>query len=140
MPWIWLTIIVVMSILELATIQFVSIWFVVGAIGGLILSVFGLSILFQVIAFIVITITSIVLTRPLVKKIMNFKKEDTNLGRYINKTGMVIEEINNNFNSGQVKVSGLVWTARSENGDVIKVGEKIKVTSIDGVKLNVVVL
>ena len=140
MPWIWLTVIVVMSILELATIQFVSIWFVVGAIGGLILSVFGLSILFQVIAFIVITITSVVLTRPLVKKIMNFKKEDTNLGRYINKTGMVIEEINNNFNSGQVKVSGLVWTARSEGGDVIKVGEKIKVTSIDGVKLNVVVL
>ena len=66
---------------------------------------------------------------------MNFKKEDTNAGRYIGKDGIVIAQINNTLGEGQVNVLGSVWTARSENGSIIKVGENVQIKAIEGVKV-----
>lgn len=75
------------------------------------------------------------LTRPIVKKFLDFKKEDTNAGRFIGKTGFVTQTINNEFGEGLVNVSGSMWTARSIDSSVIKEGENVIVKSIEGVKL-----
>lgn len=85
--------------------------------------------------FFAVTILALVLTRPIVKKVTSFKKEDTNSGRYIGKEGFVTLEINNLENRGQVSVLGVIWSARSENGDIILENETIEVKKIEGVKL-----
>ena len=46
MPYIWLIVIIVMSILEACTAQLVSIWFVIGAVVSLIVSIFSTSLQF----------------------------------------------------------------------------------------------
>lgn len=135
LPYIWLAVVVVMSIVEVCTVQFVSIWFVIGALAALIVSVFSPSATLQTIVFIIVTLLMLFLTRPIVKKFLDFKKEDTNAGRFIGKTGFVTQTINNEFGEGLVNVSGSMWTARSIDSSVIKEGENVIVKSIEGVKL-----
>lgn len=133
----WIFIIILMSVLEIATAQLVSIWFVFGAVGALISTIFTDSIFVQILVFAIISGLSLIATRPVVKKFLNFKKEDTNLGRYIGKEAVVTSQINNHLGTGQVNVFGNVWTARSVNGEVIEKGQLVIIKSIDGVKLNV---
>ena len=135
MPYIWLTIIIVMSIVEACTAQFVSIWFVIGAIVSLVVSIFLPSVTVQIIVFIAVTLLTLLLTRSFVKKLFNFKKEDTNSGRYIGKVGIVIKTINNEIGEGQVNISGSIWTAKSADDSMINEGENVKVESIQGVKV-----
>ena len=135
MPYIWLAIIVIAAVIEGTTAQLVSIWFVVGGVGALIADLCGAEIWLQSLIFIVVTGLTLVFTRPIVKKLMNFKKEDTNAGRYIGKEGLVITEINNTLGEGQVKVLGSVWAARSADSSIIKIGENVLIQSIQGVKL-----
>lgn len=135
MSYIWLAIIIVMSIVEACTAQFVSIWFVIGAIVSLVVSIFLPSVTVQIIVFIAVTLLTLLLTRPFVKKLFNFKKEDTNSGRYIGKVGIVIKTINNEIGEGQVNISGSIWTAKSADDSMINEGENVKVESIQGVKV-----
>ncbi len=135
LPYFWLVVIVVAAVVEGATAQLVSIWFVAGGVGALIADLCGADLWVQAIVFIVVTALTILATRPLVKKLLNFKRIDTNAGRYIGKTGVVIIEINNMLGVGQVNVLGSIWTARSEDNSVIEVGKHVLVKSIEGVKV-----
>ena len=100
MPYIWLAVVVVMIIAEVSTAQLVSIWFVIGGIAALITSLFSDNILLQIMVFVAVTLVTLLATRPLVKKILHFKKEDTNAGRYIGRVGLVTVEINNERATG----------------------------------------
>ncbi len=139
LPYFWLAVIIVAAVVEGSTAQLVSIWFVAGGVGALIANLCGAELWTQTVVFVVVTAITLVSTRPLVKKLMNFKKEETNADRYIGKDGIVIVEINNTLGVGQVNVLGSVWTARSEDGSVIKIGEHVLIKAIEGVKLIVTV-
>ena len=47
---------------------------------------------------------------------------------------LVTEEINNLQESGAIRLDGVIWTARSESGEVIPAGTTITVKRIAGVK------
>ncbi len=126
---------VVAAVLEASTAQLVSIWFVVGGIGGLIASLFGASFSAQILTFALVTAATLIATRPLVKKVLDFKTTGTNADRYLGKIAVVTVEINNTLGTGQVNVLGSIWTARSADGSVIPVDTRVVVDSIDGVKL-----
>ncbi len=139
LPYFWLTVIIIAAVVEASTAQLVSIWFVAGGVGALIANLCGAEFWTQTVVFVVVTAITLVSTRPLVKKLMNFKKEETNADRYIGKDGIVTAEINNTLGVGQVNVLGSVWTARSVDGSVIKIGEHVLIKAIEGVKLIVTV-
>ena len=134
MPYIWLGVIILMAVLEAVTTQMVCIWFVIGGVVALICSVCGVSIPAQLILFFAVTAITLVLTRPLVKKALWVKKEDTNVGRYIGKIGVVTQKVDNQAGEGQVNVSGSIWTARSAEGSILMEGTNVKVLAIEGVK------
>lgn len=133
--FIWLLIIIFLSVVEIITAQLVSIWFVLAAVVALFVSFFSNSVILQVLVFIVSTLIFLICTRPIVKKIMSFEKEDTNLGKYIGKKAIVISEINNDLGKGQVIVGGITWTAKSDQNIVIEKGANVLIKSIEGVKL-----
>lgn len=132
---IWAVAIIVFGIAEAATAQLVSIWFVIGAVAGLISAFCGANFYVQLIVFIAVSVLALVITRPLVKKYIKPKKEHTNADRVLTQDGIVVEEINNTLGKGQVKVDGKLWTARSENGHIIPEGSIVKTEKISGVKL-----
>lgn len=135
MPYLWLAVIILAAVLEAITTQLVSIWFVVGGILAMIASLFGAPLPVQVLIFAASSAVALIVTRPFVKRMLNIKRVGTNADRYIGKIGIVTVEINNEAGRGQVNVLGSVWTARSADADVIAVGERVNVESIDGVKL-----
>jgi membrane protein implicated in regulation of membrane protease activity len=135
MTIIWLVLAVVMAVLEAATVQLVSIWFVIGSVAACVTSLITDSILIQAIVFVAVTAIALIATRPLVKKIRSKKAEPTNSDRYIGMEGVVTSAIDNLAAAGQVRVGGSVWTARSADDNPIPEGTRVTVTAIEGVKL-----
>lgn len=132
---VWAAAIVLFGIAEGLTAQLVSIWFVIGAIAGLVAAIFNAPLSIQIVAFVAVSIIALLITRPLVKKKLTPKIENTNADRCLGQEAIVIEDIDNISSTGQVKVDGKIWTARSSSNDVIKSGEIVFVERIDGVKL-----
>ena len=134
MTWIWLGIIIVLTLLELSTTNLVTVWFVASAIISLILSMFIDNFFIQFLVFVVLGMILLVTTRKYLLNLINNKKERTNLDRVIGMEAIVTEEISKN-KPGEVKVDGKRWTAIANKK--IKVDSTVKVLEIDGVKLKV---
>lgn len=135
MTLFWLIFAVVMAVLEGATVQLVSIWFCIGGTAACITSLFTDNIIIQAVVFVLVTAVALAVTRPLVKKMKQKKAEPTNADRYIGKTGIVTQTIDNSQAQGMVKVDNQKWTARSSSGELIPEGASVTVTAIEGVKL-----
>lgn len=129
----WLIIFIFLIFVEIATINLVSIWFAIGAIASCILSIYVDNLIIQLGCFVITSTICLILTKSIISKIKNHKITPTNLDRVIGDIGIVTEDIDE-FN-GEVKVDGKTWTATSK--ETLKVGTKVKIVSINGVKLNV---
>ena len=134
MSFTWMVIFLVLVFIELITVNLVTIWFAIGAMVSFLLTYFTDSVTIQIIAFIVVSLISLLLTRGIVNKLKDSKVEATNLDRVIGKIGIVTEEITK-LEPGEVKVDGKKWSAISPKK--ISVGSKVEILSIDGVKLKV---
>ena len=134
MASIWLVIFIVLVIIELITINLVTIWFAIAAVFALLVDIITRNTMLEIIVFIVSSFLLLLLTKPLIKKIKVKKVEATNLDMFINKVGIVTEDINQD-KIGEVKVLGKRWSAYSNTE--LKKDEKVKILSIDGVKLKV---
>ena len=131
--WVlWLIVILVLTIFEIATVGLVSIWFIASAIVALILSFFVPNFYVQFATFVILGIILLITTRPILNKVIVPKKTKTNLDRVIGMTGIVTEEIKKN-SVGEVKVDGKKWSAISKSR--INVGDEVIIKNIDGVKL-----
>ena len=135
MPYIWLVVIVLSIVIEAATAQLVSIWFVAGGLAALIAGMCDAAIWLQILLFLLVTGIALLATRPLVKRMMHFKRTETNADRYIGKEGVVTVPIDNIQGTGQVMVLGSHWTARSVDGTPIPAGADVIVNRIEGVKV-----
>ena len=134
--YVWLALTVIFVGVELATAQLTTIWFAIGSAVALLLSAFGVdNVYVQIAVFVAVSAIALILTRPLVKRITKKKFQPTNADSNIGKIGIVETEINNLTGAGEVKVGGVLWTARSLGGEIIEKGANVKVCKIEGVKL-----
>lgn len=134
MVWIWLGIVIGLILIECATVNLVSIWFIASGIVSMILSIFVDNYFIQFLVFVVLGTILLVTTREYLVKLLANKKQKTNLDRVIGMTAIVTEEIKKN-KPGEVKVDGKRWTAISDKS--IKIDSTVKVLEIQGVKLKV---
>ena len=135
MPYFWLAMIILAIVVESATTQLVSIWFVAGGAAALIASFCEAPIWLQWVLFVAVTGITLIVTRPFVRKKLDAKNTSTNADRYIGKKAVVIVPLDNIAGTGQVKVLGSIWTARSTDNSPIPEGTDVSVQSIEGVKL-----
>ena len=66
---------------------------------------------------------------------MQTKTVHTNFELDIGKTAVVTEDINNDYSVGRVKLNGVNWEARSDDGTLISAGSIVTVKEISGSKL-----
>lgn len=135
----WLVALIVFAVAEAATVGLVSIWFAAGALVALIAAGLGASIWLQILLFLIVSVVMLALLRPVVRKISVPHRVRTNADRHLGRTALVTEEINNLKECGAVRLDGVVWSARSQDGSVIPVDTLITVQRIEGVKLWVTV-
>lgn len=137
MMWVWFALAILLLVVELATVQFVSIWFSASAlVTGIVVTIFNdMPIVWQIVLFVVLSVVALFATRPLVKKLTSGSKSSkTNLELNIDKPAVVTEKIDNIKETGAIKINGLVWTARSIDNSVIDVGEIVVFKEISGNK------
>ena len=133
MDWIfWLVLVIVLTVIELATTNLLSVWFVISGIVALILSFFIDNVAVVSTIFAVLGIILLFTTRPLLKKYLPTQQVRTNADRIIGMHGVVTEEIKKNT-VGEVKVDGKKWSAISNTK--IPVGTDVTIEAIDGVKV-----
>lgn len=137
LPYVWIGLMIILAVVEFSTSNLVTIWFVVGALATAVVSFFVPSFAVQLIVFVLVSFISLIATRPLMKKIKKTKFEPTNADRNIGKIAVVTQEINNVAGTGQVKLGGEIWTARTVDGEVVPEGTQVTVEKISGVKLMV---
>lgn len=136
----WTLAIIAFIIIEAATTQFVSIWFAGGSLAALIGAMSGLALTAQIIIFVSVSAILLLFTNKFVNRFKSRAGLKTNFSALIGQTGVVIEDISNADEKGVVRLRGIEWSARSENGKNIAQGTHVTVKKIDGVKLIVNIL
>ena len=141
MVWFWLALAIALLVLELITVQLVSIWFSIGAgATAIVLAIVEgaggkLDIAWQVVIFAVVSGVLLLFTRKLAMKLLKKgKNQETNLELNIGKVAVVTEKIDNVRGEGAVKINGLEWSARSLDDSVIEKDELVIFKEIRGNK------
>ena len=132
----WLAVLIVLLVVEIATLGLTTIWFAGGALVACVAALLDASIWVQIVLFLVVSVLLLLFTRPVAVRYMNKNRTKTNVDSMAGKEAVVTEDIDNLKAQGVVQVNGLEWTARAENNqDVIPKGSVVEVTRVDGVKL-----
>ena len=132
----WIAALILFVVVEAVTVGLASIWFAIGALAALICALLHGPVWLQVVWFLAVSLATLILTRPMVKKYMKGKVVPTNADRNIGRTAAVTERIDNLAGTGAVKIDGVTWTARSaDENQTIEAGAMVTVREIRGVKL-----
>ena len=130
---VWILVAIAVIAIDIVTRRFIFMWFSLGAIVAIILSLLGISVAWQIIAFLVVGIATVSIGYPWAKK--KFKADVNHVPTmeqtYIGKEMIADEDMEE---KSKIKVSGIYWTAYNK-GKTIKKGEKYTITGIEGNKL-----
>lgn len=132
----WLGLLIILLIIEIITVGLTSIWAAGGALAALILNILGLSLVWQIVAFFVVTFVLLIFTRPFAVRFINTQREKTNYEGIIGKTIRIAERVDNIRQTGMAVVNGQEWTVRAqEDQEILEPETLAKVVDISGVKL-----
>ena len=132
---VWIAAAVIFFVIEVLTSQIVTIWFAVGSIGAIFANVLKAETIWQIVVFAVLSLITLLIARPYMKKFTQTKVQPTNADMCIGSKAVVTEDIDNTKGTGQVKIKGAVWSAKSNDEEVISKDSIVIVKSISGVKL-----
>lgn len=132
---LWTVLLIAFAVLEMATVQLVSIWFAGGALGGLIAYLCGANEWLQVIVFAVVAGILLIVTKPLVQKLRKAATKPTNADSLIGTQVVISETVDNLAETGAARVKGVVWSVRNIDEGVIPEGTVVTVQRIEGVRL-----
>ena len=136
MALVWLALLIIFLVIEIITVGLTSIWAAGGALIAMILSLLHIPMIWQIIAFLLVTAILLYCTRPFAMKIINSKREKTNYEGIIGETIRIEKRVDNLAQTGMAVVNGQEWTVRAENEEeILEPGTLAKVVSISGVKL-----
>lgn len=132
---LWGCLFVVFVIAESVSAQLISIWFAAGSLISFLMALFTDSWVLQILAFILVSVALLLLTRPLLKKFIAPKMVKTNAADSLpGKECVVLQEINNLQGTGRISDEGLSWNARSEDPDqIIPEHATVRVVRLQGV-------
>lgn len=132
----WLIAFVILIGIEVATMALTTIWFAGGALVAFLLSLFGLSVEVQLIAFVAVSFLLLFFTRPFASRFINSGTVKTNAEGLIGREARVTSEIDNEQGTGAAVVGGQEWTARAKDSHTVyPAGTVVRILDIEGVKL-----
>ena len=129
----WIIVAIVVIAIDIVTSSFIFMWFSIGALVAIILSLIGVSVTWQIVAFLIIGVATVSIGYPWAKKKF---KADVNHVKTMeqNYIGMVMTAEEDMGEKSKIKVSGIYWTAYNK-GKIIKKGEQYTIIGIEGNKL-----
>ena len=134
---IWVAAIIFFGIVEAATVNMVSLWFVGGSMAALIAQILGGPVWLQVLLFFVVSAGLLLALRPFVKKFVTPKQVATNADMVLGREAYITETVDNLRGTGALKLDGRTWTVRNMGEDLLTEGTLVRIVKIEGVKLMV---
>ncbi len=136
-PWLfWLVLAIVMLVGEFITVGFFLITIAAGAILAMLVSLLVPVIWIQVAVFLLSSVLFFFTLKPFMQKLFPVQNETrTAVNRVVGKNAVVLIEINNTNGTGQVKVDGDIWSAKSITGAIIPIDAAVIVRKVEGVKV-----
>lgn len=132
---LWLIFSGIFLIIEIGTAGFLVFWFAIGALIAMIASFFLENVIAQTTIFVISSTILLFATRGFVNKFAKTQNTaKTNAFSIEGKKGKVIQAIDPIEGTGQVKISGEVWSAKSFDNLAISQNTEVIVEKIDGVK------
>jgi membrane protein implicated in regulation of membrane protease activity len=131
--WIWLGLAIVLAVIEGLTLGLTTIWFAIAALVMVFVSFLPIPLLFQLLIFAAISAALLFFTRPIAIKKFKVGRVKTNVDSLVGKHALVIKQIAE-FERGEVKLNGQIWSAKTEDGAAITEGTKCEVVRIEGVQ------
>ena len=116
------------------TLGLTTVWFSLSAVLMIFISMLHPPFYAQCILFALVALLLLFFTRPIALKFLHTKRVKTNADSLIGKKALVLQTITE-FEKGQVKINGMVWTAASTGGADIPTGEECIIEKIEGVTL-----
>jgi membrane protein implicated in regulation of membrane protease activity len=133
MRWIWVALVIIFALIEVFTLGLYTVWFALGALVMVFLSMLEIPLPFQLLIFLATSAALLFFTRPFAIKKLKIGKEKTNVDSLIGMHVLVTRKIEE-FKTGEVKLNGQCWSARSEHNAEIPEGTKCEVLRIEGVQ------
>ncbi len=132
----WLAAMIILIVIEIITVGLTTIWFAIGAMAAVVVTLLGGGWLLQLTVFLLISFGMLLFTRPLAMKYINVHRTKTNYEGIIGKVVRVTKDIDNVNETGSAVVNGQEWSVRTMPGAAaIPAGSLAKVVDIKGVKL-----
>jgi membrane protein implicated in regulation of membrane protease activity len=131
--WVWWMIAAgVLAIGEIATLGFFLGPIAIAAVTAAIVALVGGGLALQWIVFIVVSLASLVVLRPIARRHLRTPAQlRTGTAALVGKPAVVVERVDRD--GGQVKLAGEVWSARSYDDDeAFEAGTRVEVMKIDG--------
>ena len=133
---VWLAAMIVLIIIEIVTVGLTTIWFAIGALFAIIVSMLDGGIILQMTVFLLVSLGMLIFTRPLAIRYINNTRTRTNYEGIIGKVVRITQEVDNIAGQGSAVVNGQEWTVRAtEDKSKIPMGSLAKVVDIKGVRL-----
>ena len=129
---VWAGVIATAIVVEVGTNGLVSAWFAIGGMVALVLAAFEVSIEWQVVAFVVVSLGTFVGFRPLAKRYMNVPKTPTNADAALGKKFKLLADAKGGRST--VRINDVVWTVQVEGENELKAGDYVILTEISGNK------
>lgn len=139
MAIVWIGLIIVFAVVEIATVGLTSIWFAGGALAALLGYAIGLNEIGQFIIFVAVSLVLLIFTRPWALKYFKPRLVKTNYDQVVGDNVCLTEAVDNVRATGTAVYKGQEWTARAyEEGQTFEAGTIVTVKEIRGVTLYVV--
>lgn len=133
--WLWMALAAIFIVGEIFTAGFFLMWFGIGAAAAGILALVGLGPAWQLGAFVIVSGVLFAVSRRLADKITKKQPPGVGADRFIGKEGIVLEEIDNQKNTGRVRLKNEDWRADSDTDAIIPKGTRVEVAGLDGTHL-----
>lgn len=131
----WLLVCIAMLVIEVVTVgNLISVWFCIGAIASFAVSYVTSDLTIQVVVFVIVSLGSMILIRPLASKFLRGNTMPTNADTLIGRVLVLTEAIDED-KWGLIKVNGSSWSATTVDQTELPVGSRVEVVAIEGVKL-----
>lgn len=137
---IWMAMAGAFIIGEIFTAGFFLMWFGIGAAAAGVVALLGLGHGWQWGTFAIVSGILFVSTRKLADKMTKEQPPGIGADRFVGKTGVVLEAINNVKNTGKIRIGKEEWRADSKTEKVIPKGKTVEVTGIEGTHVIVKVI
>lgn len=132
LSWFWFILAVIFAVIEACTMALTTIWFAIASVIMAFVAFLPIPFRYQLLLFIVISAVLFVFLRKISVQWFSKKKEKTNVEAMAGKTALVTKKITK-FEKGEIKVDGIVWTAKTEDDSELNKNTECIIERIEGV-------